>query len=208
MTWAEAYDPPLDETKPAQPAPKRKRLTPKQRAFVAAYADKDSPTYSNGTQSYRAAYGTDIDVSRKIAPRLMAREGISSEIVDILRTQGADLTDRVKQLHSIAFHSVERRRTTQTVKDGEGNVKQVLETESEPTYAERTQAIHVLNKLSGDYEKPKVAADLMRGEYKELARRLRRELELGRKGTDGATEGSQTRAEGQGDVQGEYTEVT
>lgn len=184
VTWSEAYDPEFADGKPEQTKPgKRRRLTPKQAAFVAAYADKDSPTYSNGAKSYRAAYGDNLslDVARKTAPRLLSTPGISSEIGDILRRQGADLTDRIKQLHSIAFHSVERRVTKQTVRDGEGNVKSVLETESEPTYAERTQAIHVLNKLSGDYEKPKVAADLMRSEYKALARKLRRELEIDRK---------------------------
>lgn len=61
-----------------------KELTPKERAFLQAYFNKDSPTYSNGTQSIkRAGYkvGSDL-MAGVLAHKILKKDKIMTKIAE------------------------------------------------------------------------------------------------------------------------------
>ena len=156
------------------------RLTPQHRAFITAYATQSSPTYGNARQSYKKANPHVTIASATVGgSKLLNRPQIKSEVDRVLAEQGFDLSARMAAVVRVATGKQTRttvQRSLRTDKEtGKSEMVATGETVSAPTFGDQLQAVHILSKLTGDYERPKIAGDIARQEYKELTRRIMRE---------------------------------
>lgn len=160
-------DDPQDEQ---APPPKKRRLTLKQRAFIANYTNPESKTYSNGTQSVLAIPGRrgkgSYNAANNQAVQYLQSPTVISEIEVQLNQAGLGNMFRLGALHAIAGGQYVR-----TVRHKTG--KRVTVSTETPKASEVIKAIDVVNKMSGLYEKNRVLANNTTQRFKELARQFR-----------------------------------
>lgn len=147
-------------------------LTRRQRLFLIAYADPDSPTYLNATQSYARVYGREPDATaRRNGSRTLSAAHIRPELEILLAGMGAPVGIRTMDVRRIATGKA-RRRTVVTRKNADGTVLERTVTDSEPTHAERLKAHEILMRVTGADAAAKAAGDAARGEYRRLMRQV------------------------------------
>lgn len=148
------------------------RLPIRQEQFVASYVDPNSPTFSNGTRSYIAAgYKPGSLLAAAVgASKLLSSPKVQTRITAAMAAHGLSTEDRVRLLAATARGEGERRIERQQLVDGE--LRTVEVTIQQPSFAERNQALHLSNKLSGDYLAPQVAATAASERYKAMYRQL------------------------------------
>lgn len=151
-------------------------LKPPLEDFVGRYAGKESPTRGNGTKSWLASHPDVTTPSAGVsASRALARPEIKTAVGEILAKEGFDLSKRIASLAETAQGGVTRTTVQRSLRKNHEGLEELTvtgETTTEPTFNERLQAQHIIAKLTGDYEKPKIAGDIARTEYKALARRV------------------------------------
>ncbi len=151
-------------------------LKPLLQDFASRYAGTESPTRGNGRASWQASHPRAGPGSASVnSTRALKRPEIQTAVGEILAREGFDLSERMASLAETAKGGVTRTTVQRSLRkndDGSVGMQTVGETVSEPTFADRLQAQHIIAKLTGDYEKPKIAGDLARAEYKRLARKV------------------------------------
>ena len=146
-----------------------KQLTPRQQDFVNAYANPQSDTYSNGTQSYKKAYtNVTYNTATANASRMLRKSSVQKSIHSIAEKLGIGREARTSILHDVATREAEPMVVHTEVKDREGEIVSTTETTRKPTYTESLKALDMLAKLSGDYLQPEIAAHTAKREIDEL----------------------------------------
>ena len=160
------------------------KLKPIDRAFVKAYTDPNSPTYSNGTQSLLVARpNIDPDYARSAVVRLKAKDSVRSSIQEIM--DKLDFTDEVRAKRLRELINDDRRQCVK-VFDGEGNLKQVIE--SPVKAADVGKLIDIANKMDGTYDRASLPTKLAEREYSELLKGMRKQLSERKSPQTSATE--------------------
>lgn len=152
-------------------------MTTRQRAFIEEYSDPNSPYFLNQTKAYQHVYKCNYDTARADATKLLAKSHIKIETDIMLNALGASKQDRMKSILSIALNKATPKRTVTKHYDKEGNLVGSTEVEKTPTYTEQLKACELLCKLTGDFEKVKVAGDVARSEVKRLSKQLLKDLD-------------------------------
>lgn len=125
------------------------RLPPKQRAFVKAYVDPESPTFGNQTQSYKAAYNTNSYVGTGSSAVRIVKENanVALAIRDEISRQGLGAEVRVGVIRSILDGRHKAKSTATTRKLADGAVQ--TSTESTPRAQDMLKAVALLDRLDG-----------------------------------------------------------
>ena len=155
-----------------------KTLTLKQQGFINAYTDPNGITYGNKTQSYMKGYNTDNKgVASVEGSRLLVNPRVNSEIDRVIDELNMGSKVRLQRLNEVLTgnHTTTTQTTTQ---DKDGN-EYTSKTIKSPTARDTLQAIDLLSKIDGTYDKNKVKADVMSSELKSLIKSHRKELEGG-----------------------------
>jgi phage terminase small subunit len=124
-------------------------LTDRQRVFVLVYADPESPTYLNATQSHMAVYGAkNTKTAASSGSRTLANEKVQSAIEIVLEAIGLPVGIRTLDVAQIATGS-RRRVVKRETHNAKGALIRTDTTSAEPTFAERLKAHETLNKVTG-----------------------------------------------------------
>lgn len=145
---------------------KRRRLTPQQGAFVSLYANPESPTYGNGTQSVIAVpgrRGKSYAAARAQAVDYLSNPNIQSEIEALATQSGLTSLFRLKRLKDIADGQYVR----EVWKDEEGRVHET------PKASEVIKALDVVNKMTGLYEKNRAMMNATTERFRGLVARFK-----------------------------------
>ena len=153
------------------------KLTLKERAFVEAYADRNSPTMGNGTQSAKKAgyKGNEVQVAKQ-ASRLVRKVDVEESIKQLFEESG--LTDKVitKGIKEIACGNG----TYTTIRrDKEGDI--IDQTEHGITPNQRLKAYDLVFKRTGAYDDNREQATTKRHVHEKLFNTLLRDYRKGKK---------------------------
>lgn len=145
-------------------------ITIKQRMYVQALTDPQSPTYGNQTQSYKSVYGVEDDnIAASNASRLQRRDKVHSWIEEVLKRNGVGIQARVAETALIIQGKAIRTRTKDVWTKG-GKV--TLTEQVIPTFADSLKGIDIINKMDGTYAKAAAAGNLTaQAEYDDLMSR-------------------------------------
>ena len=156
-----------------------KTLTLKQQGFIDNYTNPENGlTYSNATQSYLQAHnGITYNTAKVEGCKNLTKPNIISEIDRVITELNMGSKVRLKRLNEVLTgnHTTTTQTTTQ---DAEGK-EYTSKTIKSPTARDTLQAIDLLSKIDGTYDKNKVKADVMSSELKSLIKSHRKELEGG-----------------------------
>ena len=152
-------------------------MTLKQQGFINAYTDVENGlTYSNATQSVKEVYGyTDDNSAAVTGNRLLSNTKVISEIEQHIKDLNMGSKVRLQALNEV-LQGNHTQTTTTTTQDKDGN-EYTSKTLKSPTARDRLQAIDLLSKIDGTYDKNKVKADVMSTELKSLIKSHRKELD-------------------------------
>ena len=149
------------------------QLKPLDRAFVQAYTDPDSPTYSNGTQSLLAVKpNINYESARTMAVRKFANANVKTSIQEIFDKLNITKEVRADRLKSII---ADGKTSKVTMYDGEGNIRQVIEQPIKA--ADVCKAVDLMNKMDGTYDEAALPAKLAEREYMAMFKAMRREVQ-------------------------------
>lgn len=154
----------LSEPDPAlTPLKKPRRLTLKQRSFIANYTDPQSPTFGNGTRSVIAVTGRDGNEisARSQASEYLANPHIRSEIEQRIEEAGIEDRVRLRALRSVIMG--EYMQTERTGRRGKVTYRS-------PKAAEIVKAVETVNRMSGLYEKNRAQFSALSSRFRELAK--------------------------------------
>lgn len=150
------------------------QLTVKEYNFLKYLINPDSPTYSNKTRSYMLAYDREnYHTCATEAHRVLKKPKIQRAYRELLNRAGLSRQDLVATLSDIIHN-----KTTQTThKQGTagGKAVDIIETR-DVSVRDRLQAIHIVNKLSGDYDLTRAAVHQQTKEYADLRKRMMRHV--------------------------------
>ena len=152
-------------------------LTLKQQGFINAYTDPGNGlTFGNKTQSYMEGYKTDNKgVASVEGSRLLDNPRVKSELDRIIDDMNMGSKVRMQTINEVMTGSyMQATHTTTTDKDGN---EYHSSTSKGPTSRDRLQAIDLLSKIDGTYDKNKVKADVMSADLKSLIKEHRKSLE-------------------------------
>ena len=161
----------------AKQAIKPRRLTRKQQSFIDNYTDPDKPTFGNGTQSVLAIphrNGDSYKGATVQAIEYLAHPTIRSEIEALAESVGATDMFRLSRLHLVAQGQYVTTETSERII--KGKVRKVTTTRT-PKASEIVKAVDTLNKMTGRYEKNRVAMNALSSRFKELAKQYKPTLE-------------------------------
>jgi len=129
------------------------QLPLRQRLFLLAWMDPESPTFGNQTRSYMAAYQNgNHSSSAANAHKLLNKPQTEPAITELLEDLGLGRPVRLRYLAEIA--SGKHERIVRTVDpSGEETVSS-----STPTASEAVKAIQLVMKAAGDFEPAKLAS--------------------------------------------------
>jgi len=154
-----------------RPVDDPQQLTGKERVFVSAYTNPESPGFLNATQSVMiASPQSKITSARARGYDITHRPAVKNAIERALDANGFGIDERLNVLARIGNGaiSVEKEVVTKS-----GNV---LSINVRPSLKERLNAIELANKMEGMYEQQKLDSDLARDEAAELRRRILKEV--------------------------------
>lgn len=144
-----------------------RELTPRQREYVLAYCDKDSPTYGNKSASYNRAYHNQIDGTypehvpkstiHTYASQLSKVPTVHSAIEKVLDSLQYGYTVRLSTLAQIGSGKYVSRSTSRQY-DKDGNLIYTSETTSTPKPGDAIKAIDTINKMTGAYTQAELAS--------------------------------------------------
>ena len=151
-------------------------LTLKQQGFINAYTDPENGlTYGNGTQAVKKAYNyTDNNMSAVQAHNLLSNSKVRSKLDTIIEESNVGAKVRINTIAEIV-HGNYMQATHTTTTDKDGN-EYHSSTSKAPTARDRLQAIDLLSKIDGTYDKNKVKADVMSADLKSLIKEHRKSL--------------------------------
>ena len=145
----------------------------KQKEFINNYTNPNSETYDNGTKSVMKAYNTTNENSAgAMATHLLGSNKIQKEIDRILESMNMSYEVRLKLISDIAGNHTTRKVITRHYNKKTKTMQLFSETESPPTTAERLKALDMLCRLTGDYEKARIASNIAKDEYMKLRNKL------------------------------------
>ena len=144
------------------------RLSPKEKAFVHAYVDKDNPkTFGNGTQSALKAYKHKTEpVAASQASNMLRKPKIQNYLELVCEDQDMGIADRVRILAATAHGRTTKRTESYRVEDGIETLSGVVV--AEPPHRDRISAIDVLNKATGAYDRAHEAVKIEAEEWRKL----------------------------------------
>lgn len=146
-------------------------LNPRQRAFVTAYASRDSDSFANQTKSALSVSPTIRPSSAPITGhRLRYNVKVQTAVAALLEEAGFALPERITRLQSIADTETQ----VVTHKNAAGEVVQT--TTAPVPMAARLKAIDIANKLDGSYAKAEAAVDIAKREYEQTIKSLSAKL--------------------------------
>ena len=152
---------------------KPRKLTLKQKAFVDAYIDPESKTYSNGTQSALRAYNTqDRDTAAHIAQDTLIIPHVQSYIEQVTRDINIGIEERLIRLAGIA-KGTHKRHTVSTQHDRDGNVISKTVVEKDTSDSDSLHAIDLINRTDGTYVRTNVQEHVAKRAYDERMKDLR-----------------------------------
>ena len=161
----------------AKPNKPKGELNVRDKAVCMAYLDKDNPeTYGNGTRSVMAVYkAKSYGAASTKANAMLRKPEIRTYIEALFAETETAIQDRARLLSRIA-HGVDRRRTESygVGEDGQERLQGV--TVAGPTYRERLQAIDMISRLTGDYDRAGQAVKIEADEYRRLVREVFRDV--------------------------------
>ena len=151
-------------------------LTLKQQGFINAYTDSSNGiTYGNRTQAVKEVYGyTDDNTAAVMGSKLVSNGKIKSKLDTIIEESNLGAKVRINTIAEIV-HGNYLQTTTTTSTDKDGN-EYHSSTSKGPTSRDRLQAIDLLSKIDGTYDKNKVKADVMSADLKSLIKEHRKSL--------------------------------
>ena len=150
---------------------KGKELTTRQEAFVAAYIDTESSTFGNGTQAYLKAHpGAKSTTANTESSRALANPKIQSAIDQALAKAGITIADRASALAEAIKGQATKEAKTYHVVEGERVLTSVVEA---PAYTgrDKLQAIDLVNRMDGTYERVLTEGTARREAFKRLIRK-------------------------------------
>lgn len=152
-------------------------MTPKQQAFINYYTNINNPkTFGNATQSTIKAYNNNNHNYAKVqGSRLIANDNIKSEIDRVLKELNLDSKVRLKAIKEVILANYKQE--TETISTDKAGNTYTAKTYKTPSARERLQAVDLIEKISGTYDKNKAKADIMSSELKSLIKQQRKELE-------------------------------
>lgn len=120
------------------------KLNLKQQLFVQYYIDHSSPTFGNGFQSYKKAYGTTNDAAAMAcACRLLGKVMIQNAMTEEMAKMDMGVDVRIDKLAEILRGDHVTRKTVVN-KDGSGCI-----IESTPSVGDIIRVVNVINRLEG-----------------------------------------------------------
>ena len=170
---------PTIQDKPKTKKPRKPTL--KQKAFVEAYINPESPTYSNGTQSALQAYNTvDSNSAGVMAHETLRSNNVLTYIEQLNAANQWGIEERSIQLSAMGKGEYVSR-TTSTNRDAAGKVTGKVEVVKEPTAKDILHAIDLSNKVEGIYNRASIQEHVAKREYDikvqamcdEMSKRLR-----------------------------------
>ena len=165
---------PTIQDKPKTKKPRKPTL--KQKAYVDAYINPESPTYSNGTQSALQAYNTvDSNIAGSMAIETLQSPTVQTYIEQINAQNNNSIEERSKVLSGIV-HGLNITRTTSTNRDSEGRVTGKVEVVKEPSTKDILHAIDLSNKVEGVYNRASVQEHVAKREYDIKVQAMRDEM--------------------------------
>ena len=143
------------------------KLNPRQRQAIEAYVNPGSPTYGNGKQSYRKAYGSAPESAESSWPRLIGSDRGRTALSDALSANRLDSESRIQLLSSIAHGSGEQIETT---RNAEGDVVRTVSHTGRGT-GDRLRAIDIANRMAGAYSEADARVSVHAAAARELIKR-------------------------------------
>jgi len=162
------------QDKPKTKKPRKPTL--KQKAFVEAYINPESPTYSNGTQSALQAYNTvDSNIAGSMAIETLQSPTVQTYIEQLNAESGNSIKERSIVLAQVVNGS-HIARTHSTLRDSEGKVINKTEVVKEPSVKDILHAIDLSNKVEGIYNRASVQEHVAKREYDIKVQAMRDEM--------------------------------
>jgi len=150
---------------------KGKELSTREKAFVSAYINTESPTFGNGTRSMLKAHpGIKETTAGTLANRTLKRDKIQSAIDQALAKAGITIADRASALAEAIKGQATKEAKTYHVIEGERVLTSVVEA---PAYTgrDKLQAIDLVNRMDGTYERVLTEGTARREAFKRLIRK-------------------------------------
>jgi hypothetical protein len=169
----EPAEPAGDDTSPASSTPVFDSLKPAQKKAIELYVSPDSPTFSNGAGSYRAAYpgARHPGTAAASMSRLLSNDKGQKAVAELMREHSVDSQHRIRRLREI----MDGQEQTQTIANADGEIVRTVTTS--PPQADALKAIDLLNRLDGSYAKAEQTVNVQAEAYKQLIRANRHLLQ-------------------------------
>lgn len=152
-------------------------MNPRQEVFVSKYTDINDPkTFSNATQSALVACNSSTrEVASVQGTRLLSNVSVKNAIDEQLKELNLDSKVRLKAIKEVILANYKQE--TETISTDKAGNTYTAKTYKTPSARERLQAVDLIEKISGTYDKNKAKADIMSSELKSLIKQQRKELE-------------------------------
>ena len=165
---------PTIQDKPKTKKPRKPTL--KQKAFVDAYINPESPTYSNGTQSALQAYNTvDSNIAGSMAIETLQSPTVQTYIEQINAAQGNSIEERSIQL-ALCTKGLVQSHTVSEQTDRDGNVISKTKVTKDMSAKDILHAIDLSNKVEGIYNRASIQEHVAKREYDIKVQAMRDEM--------------------------------